>query len=189
LYFTVLGKDLHNFANAITFSGMMSFFNLVLGSAAFTTALIAGLFYAYACSVNPGLAQLDDRAYIAAMKSINIAIINPVFLFSFIGTLLLLPLSTYLQYQQGVSLRFWFLLAATLFYGIGTFGVTVAGNIPLNEALAHFDLQSASANVINKQRMAFELPWNRFHMIRTVAGIIALILVILACLDNSRDNG
>lgn len=166
---------------------MMSIANLVLMMTALTTALIAGLFYAYACSVNPGLAQLGDAEYIAAMKSINIAIVNPVFLFSFMGTLLLLPLSTFLQYQQGVSTRFWFLLAATLVYVIGTFGVTVTGNVPLNETLAHFDLQSASADAIARQRADFELPWNRLHTIRTVAGIVSLVLVILACLDRSGE--
>ncbi|MDQ6481296.1 anthrone oxygenase family protein [Dyadobacter sp. LHD-138] len=166
---------------------MMSIANFVLMMTALTTALIAGLFYAYACSVNPGLAQLADAEYIAAMKSINIAIVNPVFMFSFMGTLLLLPLSTFLQYQHGVSTRFWFLLAATLVYVIGTFGVTVAGNVPLNETLAHFDLQSASPDVIARQRADFELPWNRLHTIRTAAGIVSLVLVILACLDRSGE--
>jgi uncharacterized membrane protein len=166
---------------------MMSISNLVLITTDLTTALIAGLFYAYSCSVNPGLAQLGDREYIAAMKSINVAIVNPVFLFSFMGTLLLLPISTFLQYQHGVSTRFWFLLVATLVYVIGTFGVTVTGNIPLNETLAQFDLQSASVDVIAKQRADFELPWNRFHTIRTVAGVISLLLVILACLDRSAE--
>ena len=90
-----------------------------------TTGLIAGLFYSYSCSVNPGLAKLPDGEYLAAMQSINRAILNPVFFATFIGTLLLLPVSTWLQYNEGASKSFSFLLAATLIYAIGVFECSV----------------------------------------------------------------
>jgi uncharacterized membrane protein len=44
------------------------------------TGLIAGLFFAYACSVNLGLTRLADAEYLKAMQSINGAILNPWFL-------------------------------------------------------------------------------------------------------------
>jgi uncharacterized membrane protein len=49
----------------------------VLGAALRAMGLIAGLFYAYACSVMPGLADADDRTVIDAMQQINEAIENP----------------------------------------------------------------------------------------------------------------
>lgn len=67
---------------------MINFATITLGFTALTTALIAGLFYAYSCSVNPGLGNLPDKEYILTMQSINIAIINPVFMLSFIGTVI-----------------------------------------------------------------------------------------------------
>jgi uncharacterized membrane protein len=163
----------------------MTFANIVLLITAFTTALIAGLFYAWSCSVNPGLGKLPDAGYLAAMQSLNREILNPLFFMSFMGTLFLLPLCTWLQYGSPVSTQFYLMLAATIVYAVGTFGVTIMGNVPLNNALDAFNL-SASPDVLHQQRELFEKPWNRLHSIRTIANAIALILVLLACLSRQE---
>jgi uncharacterized membrane protein len=164
----------------------MTFANIALLIAAFTTALIAGLFYSYSCSVNAGLGKLPDAGYLAAMQSINREILNPLFFMSFMGTLIFLPVGTWLQYSNPVSTRFYLMLAATLVYAIGTFGVTILGNVPLNNALDGFQLQSSSPDLLHQQRELFEKPWNRLHSIRTIANAIALILVLLACIVKSE---
>lgn len=156
--------------------------SLILLLTATSTALIAGLFYAWSCSVTPGLARLSHAEYLAAMQSINRAIQNPVFFASFLGTALCLPLSTYLSYDASLSLRFWLLLAATLVYLIGGLGVTVFGNVPLNEALDTFSLSTASPQELVAQRLRFEIPWNRLHTARTIACLVSLVLVLVACL-------
>lgn len=164
----------------------MTTINLFLLVTALASGLIAGLFYSYSCSVNPGLGALSDANYLAAMQSINRAILNPVFFLSFMGTLLLLPLSTYQHFGMGT--RFYLLLAATLVYVIGTFGVTITGNVPLNDALDKMNLTGASANELAAHRLKFEVPWNRLHTIRTYASVLSFVLVLLACLttpDNS----
>ena len=155
----------------------------VLILTATTTGLIAGLFYSYSCSVNPGLAKLPDEGYVAGMQSINREILDPVFFGTFIGTLLLLPISTWMHFGSGTSKTFWFLLAATLIYAIGVFGVTIFGNVPLNEVLDKFSLHSASMEQIRTQRVLFEGPWNKLHNIRTIANVISLVLVIMACVS------
>jgi uncharacterized membrane protein len=157
--------------------------NILLVITTTTTALIAGLLYAYSCSVNMGLGQLPDAEYISAMQAINRAIQNPLFFISFMGTLLLLPVSTYVHYQQGITMRFGFLLAASLIYIVGVIGVTALGNIPLNNTLEAFNLKSASLAAIAQQRANFEGSWNSFHTVRTLAALLSLILTILACLD------
>jgi len=157
--------------------------SFLLGSTATTTALMAGLFFAYSCSVNPGLGRLSDTAYLAAMQAINRAILNPVFFAGFLGTALLLPICTY--YAQATPLRFWLLLAASIVYIVGVLGVTIAGNVPLNDALDAVDLPSATVSSIAAQRTDFEAPWNRLHTIRTMAAVLALILVIAACLRST----
>jgi hypothetical protein len=58
---------------------------IVLGLAALTTGLMAGVYYAYACSVMPGLARTGDRTFIDAMQQINVAIQNPVLFAAFSG--------------------------------------------------------------------------------------------------------
>ncbi|ACT96463.1 anthrone oxygenase family protein [Dyadobacter fermentans] len=158
----------------------MTTINLFLLATALTSGLIAGLFYSYSCSVNPGLGALPDAGYLSAMQSINRAILNPVFFFSFMGTLLLLPLSTY--QHLGTGTRFYLLLGATLVYVIGTFGVTAAGNVPLNELLSKMNLTGASTDELAAHRLRFEMPWNRLHAIRTYASVLSFVLVLLACL-------
>jgi uncharacterized membrane protein len=165
-----------------SYSSAMTTQHIILIITATATALIAGLFYAYTCSVNIGLGKLSDEGYIAAMQSINREIQNPLFFISFMGTLLLLPISTWLQYKVGVSNTFYLLLAASLVYAVATFGVTVFGNVPLNDALDQFNLKGASAEEIHLARQKFEGLWNSLHNIRTVASVVSLVLVIVACI-------
>src|SRR3954469_7161010 len=61
---------------------------LMLGAATLTTGLVAGVFYAYSVSVDPGLAAQSDASYIATMQEINERIQNPLFFASFIGAVL-----------------------------------------------------------------------------------------------------
>ena len=157
----------------------MTTLNLILLATAISTALIAGLFYSYACSVVPGLGRLPDKEYLSAMQSINRVILNPVFFLSFMGTLLLLPVCTFL-YRGHPS--FIFLLIAALVYIFAVFGVTIFGNVPLNNALDAFDLNGSSAQSIAEFRIKFEIPWNNLNTLRTIASIISLILVLIGCI-------
>ncbi len=158
------------------------FVNIVLALTSVASALMAGLFYAYSCSVSPGLGRLSDAEYIRSMQHINRAILNPVFYAGFMGTLLLLPLSAYLHYGQPLTVRFWCLAAAALVYAVGVFGVTVAVNVPLNEALDAFNTQSASISEIAARRLGFEARWNSFNTVRTVCAIAATALVAIGCI-------
>jgi uncharacterized membrane protein len=155
---------------------------IISGVTAVSTALIAGLIYAYSCSVTPGLGRLADNVYLSAMQSINRAILNPAFFASFMGTLILLPLATWAHFSYSVTWSGWSMLAATLIYVAGVFGVTVAGNVPLNNALDKADLSAATKEEQTRYRLAFEKPWNRLNTVRTAAAIAALVLVIAGIL-------
>ena len=167
-------------------SSAMLIFNLVLLITALSVALITGLWYAYSCSVNLGLGKLPDREYLMGMQSINREILNPVFFATFMGSLLLLPVCSWLNYGHP---RFIFLLTASAIYAIGVFGVTIGGNVPLNNALDAFNIHSSSAQEIINQRLNFEQPWNKLHQIRAIASLISLILVLIACIYNSPATG
>lgn len=161
---------------------VMKISDVILVITATATALMAGIFFAFSCAVNLGLARLPDSQYVGAMQSINRRIQNPVFFAAFFGEPILLPPSVFLHYGQPLSMRFWFLLAATIIYLIGTFGVTMFGNVPLNNALDRFDLESAAEAEIALQRTNFETRWNNLNTIRTVSSTLAVILVAIACL-------
>jgi len=145
-----------------------------------TTGLSAGLFFAWSFSVMPGLGRVPDAAFIAAMQSMNRAILNPTFFVVFIGPLVLLPLSAYLAYVGMGSLRFWLLVAAAAAYVIGVFGITMVGNVPMNEALDVFDAGSATPDQIAAQRAAFEGRWIFLNNIRTAFAALSLMLGLAA---------
>jgi uncharacterized membrane protein len=145
------------------------------------TALMAGLFYAWSCSVMLGFARLSDKEFVSAMQATNRAIQNPIFFIAFFGAPILLPLSAFLHYGQ--STRFSLLLAATIIYIIGTFGVTIFGNVPLNNTLDRFNLESATEEETAQQRANFEGRWNNLNTIRTVSSTLVVIFVVTACLN------
>ncbi|MDQ3022431.1 MAG: DUF1772 domain-containing protein [Bacteroidota bacterium] len=162
---------------------MLTAANIVLIITATACALIAGLFFAYSCSVNLGLGRLHNAEYLKAMKSINKAILNPIFFLTFFGTAVLLPLSTILHYEHPISTPFLFLLVASILYLTGVMGITIFGNVPLNNSLDEFNLQSASEKEISSTRAKFEVPWNNLNLIRTIVSAVSLILIIIACLS------
>ena len=149
-------------------------------------ALITGLFYGYSCSVNPGLSALPDKEYVLAMQSINRAILNPFFFISFMGSVFLLPLCAFLHYGKPFPGTFVFLLIALVSYVLGVFGVTMFGNVPLNNALDVCDVSSASEVALSNARVSFERSWNRWHTIRTIFSVISLTAIIMACFRKSR---
>jgi uncharacterized membrane protein len=158
----------------------LSFKIITLFSAILITGLSAGFFYAWEVSVIPGTKQISDRSYLETMQSINRAILNPAFLVVFMGTLLLLIASSYLQYRASVSLSFWFMLGATLAYAAGTFGVTMSGNVPMNETLDALNLTDLSTDGLRDFRRSFEGRWNQLHRIRTVFAVLSFALCLLA---------
>lgn len=160
--------------------------DLILIITALLLALVTGLFYSYSCSVNPGLKQLGDSEYIGAMQSINRAILNPIFFLSFMGALIFLPISTFLSFTTWDSPKFLLIVGALVLYACGTFGVTIFGNVPLNEALDAFDLKNASAAEISLARKNFEIPWNNLHSIRTIASVISLLLMLISLTISSK---
>ena len=146
------------------------------------TGLLAGLFYGYDCSIIKGLGNLQNDVYVQSFQSINKVIQNPYFFVSFMGSLLVLPVASWLSYNNFNTTTFYLLLSASLVYFIGVFGVTVFGNVPLNEQLAVFNISKATEIEISEMRKIFESTWNKYHAIRTVASIISFCLTILSLL-------
>jgi len=167
----------------------LSFKNTSLFLAILLTGLSAGLFYAWEVSVIPGTRRIPDRSYLETMQSINRAILNPAFFVVFFGSLLFLLVNSYLQYKEAVNLSFWIIAGATITYLIGTLGVTVMGNVPMNEALDAVNLNDLKSVELHHTRMAYEGKWNQWHSVRTVFSVLAFILSILAAfIDKSNNN-
>jgi uncharacterized membrane protein len=155
--------------------------SLALYGAVVLTGLSAGLFYAWAVSVIPGTKRIADPTYLETMQSINRAILNPRFFLIFFGSALFLGLSSILEYQTS-KLVFGLMAGSTLVYLLGTIGITVSGNVPLNDQLDAMDLAEFSKEQLTAFRTEYETKWNRYHSYRTVFSVLSFILATLALL-------
>jgi uncharacterized membrane protein len=142
--------------------------------------LIAGVFFAFSTFVMKALAQQPSAQGIATMQSINITVINPWFMLVFLGTAaacIFLTISLLLKWHQpGVV----YLLVGSLLYLVGTVGVTIAFNVPLNDALAIVKPDSPEgANLWAK----YLTNWTIWNHVRTIAALAAAALLTIALCD------
>jgi uncharacterized membrane protein len=140
--------------------------------------LIAGVFFAFSTFVMSALARLPAAQGIAAMQAINITVINPWFMTVFMGTAvtcLLLAILSVLQWHQPRSI---YLLSGSLLYLVGTFLVTIAFNVPLNEALAKASPDSIEGANLWAGYLSNWTFWNHVRTVAALAGAIAFTLTL-----------
>jgi uncharacterized membrane protein len=143
-----------------------------LVAATITMGLMAGLFYAYACSVMPGLSRTDDRTFVSAMQRINVAIINGWFLPGFLGAFVFTALAAALHLRGNARDALPWIAAAVLLYGV-VLVVTFRFNIPLNDTLVAAGEPDRIADLA-AVRERFEATWVRWNIARAVASTAAL---------------
>ena len=159
---------------------------VLLGAATVLMGLIAGFFYAYACSVTLGLRLLSDDQYVEAMQAINATVRNGVFAFSFFGAVLFLVLALVVHAPHTRSLRFLLVALAAVLYIGGGFMATFLVNVPMNEELAL--VSDASPAVLAQVRAEYEGPWNFWNGVHTVFSSLAFLALIGACLSRPRTS-
>lgn len=159
---------------------------LVLGGAVLAMGLVAGLFYAYSCSVMPGLHGASDRTALEAMQRINVAILNPAFFATFLGAPLAGAAALYLEHRAGADRE----LTRSILAGLGCYAVvlavTSAVNVPLNDDLAALDVAKATASDLAGMRDHFQTTWVVGNLVRTVACVGAFGCFAKALLAHGR---
>jgi uncharacterized membrane protein len=130
-------------------------------------ALQAGTYYTWASGVMPGLARTDDRTFVDAIQEMNRAIVNPVFMLSFLGAP---AVSVVAAIVVGGDARWWGVAAAAL--SVATIVITFGGNIPLNNAIDRAGEPDEIAD-LGAVRRAFEPGWVRLNAIRAVSSTLA----------------
>ncbi len=111
------------------------------------------------------------------MQAINSLIQNPIFFALFFGTTvaaLFLLVKSALHLSQNGSTP---LLLGSLLYLVGTFGVTVVFNVPLNNALAEY---SASTSDAAQYWPSYVAQWLKWNHVRTVTSASATVLLMWA---------
>lgn len=157
----------------------MPLLEIILGLTTLLSALLAGFFFSYAISVNPGLQKLDDTSYLSAMQYINRAVLNPLFLTCFFGTCLLLIVSTMVCFLYASPL-FLPVSCAGIIHTVGVFGITAFQNVPLNNRLDRFDLLKSNDSSRSQMRISFEKPWVFWNTVRTLCSIAVLLCLVFS---------
>ena len=142
--------------------------------AAVGSGLMAGLLFAFSNFVMKALTRLPPEQGMAAMQLINVTIINPVFLLLFLGTAVLcavLALYSVLQWQSTTTV---WLLVGCVFYLVGTVGVTMAFNVPLNNVLAGSKAAISVAPDVWPSYVKALLGWNHVRALLSFAAAVSL---------------
>ncbi|MGJ8617539.1 MAG: DUF1772 domain-containing protein [Sulfitobacter sp.] len=140
------------------------------------TGALFGFFYAWVCSTMWGLDAADPRVAVAAMQAMNASVRNAVFAPAFFGTpivLLITTLALFATAQRAAAP--WFGAATAVVAALG-FILTMAVNVPMNEALAGLtvpdDIETARAIWLD-----YSPDWQFWNQMRTIATGAGLLCV------------
>jgi len=159
---------------------MLELFTIIIVASISGAGLVTGLLFAFSNFVMKALADLPPDKGMFAMQRINETIINPMFLLFFLGTPILcfaIAVNSGLKINEPGSL---FLLAGSLAYLIGPFGITVLFNVPLNNLLAGADVSDC-----NDIWPMYQKKWQLWNHVRTYIGLVSVVLMAtgLGCIE------
>ena len=160
----------------------MPLFHLALIIAALLCSLVAGLVFAFAVVVMPGIKALGDGEFLRAFQVIDRVIQNnqPLFLLVWVGSVVALLASAALGFGQLDGVGRLLVITAVLVYLLGVQLPTMTINIPLNNTVQALEIDGMDPPAHEAARRAFESRWNTWNSIRTVlASLVAVLLFIL----------
>ncbi|MFF1697345.1 DUF1772 domain-containing protein [Streptomyces sp. NPDC058257] len=152
------------------------YFVLVVLSA-LACGLVAGAFVAFSTFVMRGLAALPPAQGIAAMQSINVKALTAGFMTVFMGAAGLsavVAVVTFVLWPDDGTVE---LLLGSALYLFGSFGVTVAANVPRNDALAKLDAQAPQSA---DHWRTYVREWTLWNHVRVGASLAATASFTLA---------
>lgn len=138
---------------------------------------IGGVFFAFSVFVMRALAQLPPAAGIEAMQRINVTVLHPLFLGTFLGTVPLLGAAAIAAYRHAAGDGIALLVAAFLVYLLGVVGVTVVFNVPRNNRLAALAPDSTGAR---EYWPVYLREWQGWNHLRCAASLLAAAIAALA---------
>jgi uncharacterized membrane protein len=141
------------------------------------SAVVAGVFWAFSTFVMDALDRVPPAQAVNAMSRVNETVLRPGFLVPFVGTAVLAVVLGVHAIATWGDRRATFLLAAGALYVAGSFILTRAYNVPLNDRLAKVDPEGAAA--AGEWRHFFD-RWMPGNHARTVASLGSTALYAVA---------
>jgi uncharacterized membrane protein len=142
--------------------------------------VVAGVFFAFSTFVMKALSSLPSAAGVAAMQAINAAAIPSTFFFTgFATTLGCIALAGWavIESQEPFAP---YLLAGSALYVAGSMVITVAFNLPRNDALATVDPEGPEAAGRWARYLTEWTFWNHVRTAGALAASAALLGAVLA---------
>ena len=141
------------------------------------TGLMAGVFFVFSVAIMRALERITPFSGMWAMQSINIYILNPIFLGVFLGTGIIcagLAISGVVRWHlPGAA----WLIAGSMIYIVGSVGITVIFNVPMNNALMVADPETPAGLQLWAKYLT---DWTFWNHIRTIASLAASASLIMA---------
>jgi uncharacterized membrane protein len=159
-------------------------FHAALLLATLLCSLVAGLLFAFAVVVMPGLAALDHAGFLRAFQVIDRVIQNgqPLFMLVWVGSVLGVIAAATLGLWSLAGVDRALLVAAALVYVVGVQVPTATVNIPLNNRIQRLDVATMTEAARRDARAAFAPKWNRWNAFRTCVAVVVTALLLLVLL-------
>lgn len=136
------------------------------------SGLMGGLLFAFSNFVMRALRALPPESAAAAMREVNVRILNPLFVVLFLGTAVVCVVLTWFVVGGAAGAAGPWLVAGSAAYLAGPLGVTMAFNVPLNNRLAAGPIAAAAAFW-----PAYALSWTRWNHVRALLAAMAAALL------------
>jgi uncharacterized membrane protein len=139
--------------------------------------LIGGLLFAFSNFVMKALSRQPPESAIRTMQSINVLILNPLFLVFFLGTALAAIALVFFSALQPTHPGLQILSTGCVLYVVGVFGATMALHVPRNNRLAAQDPSTAETA---RYWRSYVAEWTRWNHVRTAAALLAAACYMVA---------
>ncbi|WP_151478414.1 anthrone oxygenase family protein [Streptomyces albicerus] len=142
------------------------------------TGLVAGVFCAFSTFVMRGLAALPPAQGVAAMQAINVTALMPAFMLVFVGSAVLcavLAVVTFVLWPDEGTVE---LLLGSALYLFGSFGVTMAANVPRNNKLVQMEAGTPEAVSYWPTYVSEWTMWNHVRMVASAAAALSYVLAL-----------
>jgi uncharacterized membrane protein len=154
-------------------------------AAAMTVGLMAGVFGLYAYAIMPGLGETDDQTFVDAFQSIDEAIVNPLFLATFLGALVFTGLAAMLQLRGGRGDALPWVVVAFLLY-LAVFFITARVHVPLNDEIKAAGDPTRIVDLAAARERFDEDRWVGWNIVRAGASTIAFGCLTWALMQYGR---
>jgi uncharacterized membrane protein len=150
-----------------------------------TMGLMAGVFGVYAHTIMRGLGNTDDRTFVGAFQAIDRAIINPLFMLSFMGALVLTGIAAVLYVRDDDhSVLPWVAAAFGLYLVVVV--ITIAVHVPLNDDIKAAGDPDRIANLAAVRDAFHETRWVAWNIVRAIATTAAFVCLTCALVLHGR---